>query len=126
MQHLGIAVAEMNAVQFNGAALRRLHIRFRAGQLRRGQNVRYLTDDRADLGQIVGVLHAADDRRDKSHGQDHDEDEFLRRQRSVFQQHPADRKHGQERCRHDVHCKCEIEVALVHPVDVALGTFSGG
>ena len=110
-------------MQLNGAAPWCLCVRFRAGQLRSGQDVRHLADNRADLGQIIGELHAADDGRDKPHGEDHNENEFLRCQRSVFQQQTADGEHAQKRRRHDVHGKGKVEVALVHPVDVAFGAF---
>ena len=126
MQHLGIIISEADIVQLNGAALRCLRIGLRAGQLLRGQNIRHLRDYRPDLGKVVGELHTADDRRDEPHREDHDEHELIRRQRSVFQQQPADGKHCQERCGHDVHGKGEIEIALVHPVDIALGALPGG
>ena len=89
VQHFGFPIAEMNVAQFHGAALNRLRIRFRAGQFRRGQNVRHLPDDGADLGEIVGELHAADDRRDQPHGKEYDQHEFFRRQSAVFHQKPA-------------------------------------
>ena len=62
------------------------------------------------------LLNAADDGRDKPHGENHNENEFLRRQRPVFQQQPADGQHAQECRGHDVHGKGEVEVALVHPM----------
>ena len=40
-------------------------------------DVRTAHGDAADLGQIVGELHAADNGRDKSHRKDHDEDKFF-------------------------------------------------
>ena len=126
VQHLGIVVAEVNIMQFHCAALRCFRIRFGAGQRPGGQNVRHLADDRTDLRKIVGELHAADDRRNKTHRKDDNDNEFFRRQRSVFQQQPANGQHAQERRRHNVHGKGEKEVALVHPVYVALRTLLGG
>ena len=94
VQHLGVVVAKVNVTQFHGAALRCLCVRFGAGQFRSSQNVRHLTDDGVHLGQIVCELHATDDGRDQSHRKNNNENEFLRRQRSVFQQQPADGQHG--------------------------------
>ena len=43
-----------------------------------------------------------------------------------FQQQPADGQHRQEGRRHDVHGEGEVEIALFHPVDVALCAVPGG
>lgn len=44
----------------------------------------------------------------------------LKAPRFVFRKQPADGQHRQKRCRDDVHGKGKIDIALVHPVDVAL------
>ena len=79
VQHLGFAVAEMHAAQRYRAVLRRFPVFQRPRKLRSGQDACHLADDRAHLGQIVGELHAADQRSDKPHGKDYDQHEFFRR-----------------------------------------------
>ena len=126
VQHLGVVVAEMYVAQLHGAVLRRLRVRLRARQLRRGENVRHLRDDSAYLGEIIRELHAADDGSDKPHGEYYNDDEFLRRERPVLQQQSADGQHSQESRGHDVHGKGEVKIALVHPVDIAPSAFYCG
>ena len=84
VQHLGIMISKVNIMQLYGAAARRLCVRFGAGELRGGKDIRHLTDDGSDLGQIVSELHAADDGCDQSHRKNDNEDEFFRRQCPVF------------------------------------------
>ena len=78
-EHLGFAVAEMHAAQRYRAVLRRFPVFKRSRKFRSGQDAGHLADDRTHLGQIVGELHAADQRSDKPHGKDYDQHEFFRR-----------------------------------------------
>ena len=125
VEHFRFAVSEAYIFKAYRAAHGLFDIIFGAFKLRRRQNRHDLSEDSTHLCKVVREFHAAYYGRNKAHCNDYDKHEFICFKRSVFHQQTADRQYRKQSCRHNVHGKCKIKIALVHPVDIALRTFTG-